>query len=377
VQNQCDHSALIDARGREESLIDQVDDHLVRWVETTLGPLTISLQSPEKMPEGQGVSLYLLSLAEKPPLQGAHRVPLQFWLRYLVTAWSEEPSEAHALLGDLLLAAMDTPEYEIELDTIPPTLWTAFGIPPRPAFILRVPVRKERPQRPVQLVRQPLNVKWIKPVRVQGAIYGPEDCPLPGVRVALMPGAGSHSLAREYARLCPFTVTDAQGQFIFDSVPDQPRCTLFIQVKDQELFATLESPLFERKSWVLRWDLLALQVFVQDGHPPVGSLVRFHLKSSPEPELHLVCAAEREPLRGLHLEYPALQLATVLNAQGQGYLLLQEKALGQAGQWLPDLTGQLLSPEQLPLAGVQIVSPSLNLSAFTDDQGLFKLKRTT
>ena len=129
---------------KEFGLIDQADDQLAHWVERTLGAITISLLPPDKAPEGEGISLYLLSLAENPPLQGNQRSPLQFWLRYLVTTWADDPSQAHALLGELLLAAMDTPAYEVELDNIPPTIWAGFGIPPRPAFILRVPVRKER-----------------------------------------------------------------------------------------------------------------------------------------------------------------------------------------------------------------------------------------
>ena len=43
--------------------------------------------------------------------------------------------------------------------------------------------------------------------------------------------------------------------------------------------------------------------------------------------------AGQEPLRSLRLEYPVLQLAAPLNAQGQGYLLLQEK------RWVRPING--------------------------------------
>jgi hypothetical protein len=355
-------------------LIPQVDNQLTRWVEKTLGAITISLLPPEKAPKGQGISLYLLSLAENPPLQGFQRAPLQFRLCYLVTAWAQDPLQAHAILGELLLAAMDTPEYEVELDNIHPTIWAGFGIPPRPAFILRVPVRKERPQGPVQLVREPLHVKWIEPVRLSGTLYGPEDSPLSGVRVALMPEAGDNPLNLEYARLCPSTVTENQGLFTFVAVPPQPRYTLFIHFKDQELFAGLDRPIPDNTPLILRWGLLALQVTGSDGQPAASSLVRFSLEGSTANGVRLVCEAGEEPLRSLRLEYPTLQLAAHLNSEGQGYLLLQEKALGQASKWLKELRGQLLSADQQPLVNAKIVCPSLNLSATTDDQGAFTLK---
>ena len=103
-------------------------------------------------------------------------------------------------------------------------------------------------------------------------------------------------------------------------------------------------------------------------------MVRFSLEGSPATGVRLVCEASEEPLRSLRLEYPMLQLAAQLNAQGQGYLLLQEKALGQASQWLKELRGQLLSADQQPLVNAKIVCPSLNLSATTDIKGTFKLK---
>ena len=368
----------------EDCLIDLKDKDLVNWVkkaleditvgDVTVGDVTVSLREPHKPARGQEISLYLLSLAEYPPMQGTQRAPLQFWLRYLVTAWAEDPSRAHELLGKLLLAALDTPEYEVELENIPPTIWTGYGIPPRPAFILRVPVRKERAQRSAQLVREPLHVNWIKSAQLNGSVYGPQDTPLPGVRIALVPDTGTNILALEYARLCPSTVTDSHGLFTFAPIPAQPRYNLFIQIKDQELFIGIDRPAPENTPLILRWGLLTLQASDRDGQPVAAGLVRFSREGSTTHEFGLVCETGREPLRGLRLVYPTLQLAALLNTQGEGYLLLHEKALVQAGQWLPDLRGQLLTADQQPLAGAQIVCLALNLSTLTDDQGAFKFK---
>jgi hypothetical protein len=361
-------------------LIDLVDDGLVKWAQKTLGnsqgpgSIEISLGSPEKTCSGQGVNLYLLALAENPPLQGARRAPLQFWLRYLVTTWAQTPEKAHAILGELLMAALDTPEFEIEIDSIPPAIWAGFGVPPRPAFIIRVPVRRDRAQHLAPLVREPLNVKWVKSIQLTGLVYGPEDSPLAGARIALMPDAGDRPPALEYARLCPTMLTNEQGMFSFHSVPVQSRYSVFIHIKDQELFISFDRPAQESTPLVLRWGLLALQVMDAEGQPAAGALLRFSRDSGTANEIGLLLEDGQGPMRSLRLEYPALQLSTPLNTQGQGYLLLHEKAISQAGQWITKLYGQVLTVDRRPLGRASINCPSLHLSATADEQGVFILK---
>ena len=359
-------------------MIDEVDARVKAWAEQILAGLAqqrpqdfsktipVALEAPHDA-AGDGVSLYLLALAEKPPLQGAQRAPLQFCLRYLVTAWAEQPSRAHAMLGELLFAALEKPEYEVQLEDIPPAIWASFGIAPRPTFLLRVPVSKERPPRLAQPVREPLRVEWIDTARVDGVVLGPGDSPLPGVRVALMPQAGDTPLAPEYARLCPATVTGADGMFTFAAIPRQPRYTFCIHIKDQELFVSLaagsaDAPL------VLRWGLLAAQA-TRDGRVVAGGCLRLSRGGAGERGPLLLCEADRDPLRGLRVEYPAGQLTAPLDTQGQGYLLLQEKALYHAGQWLPKMRWELISANGQLVSGTQVAFPSLNLSLSTDSKG--------
>jgi hypothetical protein len=66
---------------------------------------------------------------------------------------------AHRTLGDLLVAALEAREFEPELTPIAPETWTAFGVPPQPAFLLRALVQVERPMPIAPLVRQPLVVE--------------------------------------------------------------------------------------------------------------------------------------------------------------------------------------------------------------------------
>jgi hypothetical protein len=60
-----------------------------------------------------------------------HRPPLGISLRYLVTTWCENVKEAHRLLGDLMLAALEETKFEVEAIPAPVELWRAFGIAPR------------------------------------------------------------------------------------------------------------------------------------------------------------------------------------------------------------------------------------------------------
>src|SRR6266850_5283921 len=129
------------------------------WVGTVVEGGYVSLGPPDNQRAGRGVGLYLLELVQSPPPSSNKRPPLQLALRYLITAWSGTPEDAHQMLVALMFAAMENKEFQVELEPLPVTVWTAFGVPPRPSFILRVPLRQERPQPQTKLVREPLRVE--------------------------------------------------------------------------------------------------------------------------------------------------------------------------------------------------------------------------
>lgn len=190
-------------------MIDQVDQRLRDWTQSTLPDCDVTFEAPGDAKEGIGVSLYLFDIVNNPPARGSHRPPLQVALRYLVTSWGNKPDEAHRLLGNLIFAAMDNPDFDIELDPIPVALWRALGIVPRPAFVIRVPLRRERPEPERRLVRLPLVVKKSPMGGVEGTVVGPGDIPIANARVEL-PG-----LRRS-------TRTDSKGRFVFSAVPTAP-----------------------------------------------------------------------------------------------------------------------------------------------------------
>ena len=125
-------------------MIDEIDQRLRAWVGEVSGEVPVSFAVPGRNLPKRGVSLYLLELNAAPPARSVRRVPLQFSVCYLITVTAETPERAHQLLGELVFAALETPEFDVDLGAIPGELWTALGVPPQPAFRLRLPVRRER-----------------------------------------------------------------------------------------------------------------------------------------------------------------------------------------------------------------------------------------
>lgn len=231
-------------------MIDRVDDRLLAWVERVVAaagvePAMFSLAPPNGAASGRGVSLYLLELADAPPLRGVKRAPVQLSLHYLVTTWADDPKEAHRLLGELVFAALEDPELEVRFDPVPGATWAALGALPRPAFVLRVPLRKERPEPEVERVRRPLQVE-VKPlVNVQGIVLGPEDVPLGDAQV----GLPSVEL---------FARTDVNGRFRFTTVLKEPGPqVLSVRAKGWELDVPVTLPLNEDEPLVIRFNPLS------------------------------------------------------------------------------------------------------------------------
>jgi hypothetical protein len=224
-------------------VIDQTDGRLVDWVAHVAEGATISLSPPNDSHTGRGVSLYLLEFIPQPPSGNARRLPLQLALRYLVTTWADTPEEAHRLLGNLVFAAMESAEFQVELEPFPITAWTAFHVIPRPAFVLRVPLRLERPEPPTKLVRKPMVLKTVVASSLHGVVLTPDDVPLAGATV-------------ELPALQLTEHTDANGHFRFAAVPAQPHPRqLRIKAKGRELDVTIEQPGSEHEPLVIRFDI--------------------------------------------------------------------------------------------------------------------------
>ncbi|MGC9347454.1 MAG: Pvc16 family protein [Anaerolineae bacterium] len=223
-------------------MIDQIDRRLKAWMESVVAGPSFSLAPPGDAQAESGVSFFLLELVENAPARTSTPTPLQLSLRYLVTTWAEAPEEAHRLLGELVFAAMETSEFEVELEPVAPAIWAALGAAPRPSFILRVPLRKERPQPPVKRVRAPLMVQVAPVTSLYGVVLGPDDVPVMGAAV--------HMPALQIS-----TRTDAQGRFAFHTVPaGEEAGELRVRARGREIRVTVKETTSEEAPVVVRFE---------------------------------------------------------------------------------------------------------------------------
>ncbi len=188
-------------------MLDQIDRQLRDWIQNKVG-VAVSLAVPTKATQKQGVTLYLLELAALPPLSGMHRAPLQFALRYLVTTWAESPEEAHRLLGEIVLLAMESPGcpgLEVDFSPIPPQFWAGLAVPPQPAVVLKVPFRLERPEPVVPVVRT-VRSDVVSFIYLHGVVLDGAGQPVVNAEV-------------EYPALQAVTRTDSEGRFQLRDLP--------------------------------------------------------------------------------------------------------------------------------------------------------------
>jgi hypothetical protein len=224
-------------------MIDEIDRQLTGWIGTILDKASVSLAPPGPPDSAKGVGLYLMELVQSQATRGTRRPPLLMTLRYLVTTQAPKPEDAHQMLGALVIAALQNPDFEIEQDPLPLSLWTTLGIAPRPAFVLRVPFRQERPEQRAPLVRKSLVVKQL-PIRTFGGqVVGPQNIPIMNARV-------------DMPSLDLTTTTDSKGRFYFSSVPAVSGARLLvIRAKGQEFSINTQQTASEKEPLVIQLQL--------------------------------------------------------------------------------------------------------------------------
>jgi hypothetical protein len=224
-------------------MFDQADHQLKEWAAALLPEATITLEAPQEGQAGRGVNLYLMGLAERPATHESPQPSLRIVLNYLVTTWAESPEEAHRLLGELAFAALASPEFEVDFDTLPVLVWASYHLIPRPYFVLNVPVRKLREVPPLKYVTTPLSIRGAETTRLYGLTVGPDNVPLSGVQIT-MPA------------LRQVQYSDARGRFVFPLVPGPPAQRMIrVKVKGRELEVTPTQPTSEAEPFVIRFDV--------------------------------------------------------------------------------------------------------------------------
>jgi Pvc16 N-terminal domain len=203
-------------------MAEEFDERMTNWVTSELQGVEVSLAAPGAQRTGRGVGMYLMEVMQSPPPSTNKRPPLQLTLRYLVTAWSDKQEDAHQILVQLIFAAMENKDFQVGLESIPLSVWTAFGTVPQPSFVLSVPLRRERSEPDTKLVREPLKVQAAPMMSFHGLLLGPGDLPLSDCRV-------------EVPSLRLYTSTDHKGRFCFPGIPAIGTKKLLIKAKGREL----------------------------------------------------------------------------------------------------------------------------------------------
>ena len=225
-------------------MADRPDDRVKTWVASVVEGVDVTLDPPTAQHSGQGIGLYLLDLMQSSSISTVKPPPLQLTLRYLVTAWAEQSKMPINFSLRLFFAAMENTDFDVERNPPPVELWRAFGVKPRPAFLLRSPLLLERPKNTAKLVRQPVKVQVISCVAFYGRVLGPGDTPLSNCLVQI-PALGLS------------TSSDRQGRFTFRSLPSSGMTRLVIKARGHELSVNSDQAFPDSTSpMVIRFDSL-------------------------------------------------------------------------------------------------------------------------
>jgi hypothetical protein len=206
-------------------VIHQVDAALRKWCDAALKRLkpsadfAVFVGPPNRAPDGPHVGLHLLDVRPGSPRLNTRQPIVEIVTRYAVTAYNaDDATESHRILGELLLSILETPalpdggspdallKIEADLVSLQPADWLAFGVPPRPAFLIRVPIHRARALPDAPTVTEGIDVDWRSLRRLSGTVLGPNDVPLPGAEVRLN-------------ALGLTAYTDPAGRFQIASVP--------------------------------------------------------------------------------------------------------------------------------------------------------------
>jgi hypothetical protein len=219
-------------------VLTEVDDAVRAWIAELAGVVAVDAGPPRSADhDGAPVALYALGVEPQVELRNDlhHPAPATVWLRYLLCGGSPHTPEVLGVL-DAVLARLFDPgsgdrgglDLELEPSVEPLGTWSALGVPPRPAIVLRVRCRFERASRDVAPVLAPLRVEGGPVHSLRGRLVGPGEIPIVGAEVGL-PATGARSR------------TDGSGAFTLPSVPPGP-LSLTVRAKGREFLVAVEAP---------------------------------------------------------------------------------------------------------------------------------------
>ena len=206
-------------------MIDKIGKEIRDWAGSVVTDAEVVLGLPGANTQNAQVGLYLLDLSQSKCARVGKLSPFKFNLRYLVTASAPRAEEAQRLLGELIFAALqkpekEPPEFEVIVEPLPVEAWAVLGAAPQPSFFLRAPLRLERPEPAVPMVKEPVVLQPSPMRTLSGTVYESGGMPIMGARVELL-------------TLGIATRTDEWGRFRFAGVPSNGQLKLLAQAKGQ------------------------------------------------------------------------------------------------------------------------------------------------
>lgn len=182
------------------------NQRLETWIRTVLTGPAVSFEPPRDTADEGAIWIHLLDLLPSPATSPSPRPSLCLSVRYLLTAWGQSPEAEHQLLGELVVAAMQCTEFDVEFQPVDMAFWQAFALPPRPGFTVRLRIEIERPRPAIPLIRTRARVRETGVTSLSGQVLGTGSVPLSGAEVSV-------------PSLRLTTRTDHRGGFRFTSVP--------------------------------------------------------------------------------------------------------------------------------------------------------------
>jgi hypothetical protein len=197
---------------------------LERWVKSVAPTASWTLDLPlaKDITSVGSASTFLLEMMPASLPSTGRKPPLRWMLRFLVTGWASDPLAAHALLTELAFSAAARTGWQVEQEPVSLSVWAAFGVAPRPSFLVRVPLELVQEEGPSAPKARTLSMSGGTLVALRGVLFGADDVPLSG---------GSVELPALNLR----TETNAGGEFCLKGVPGSIVNTLRVMAKGSSL----------------------------------------------------------------------------------------------------------------------------------------------
>ena len=177
-------------------MIDTIDRRLKEWVTSTVADADVRLFMPMAKVERPTVVMVLLQMATDPTRSKTPR-SLGLVLHYLVTVCAKTIDEALPVIDHLFVSALDHHDLSVGHQPISPEVWETIGARPQPAFRLVVPLPSRGANPDLQAAHGSVRRPSLE--TFDGVVLGPNDEPIPRVRVQL-PDSSAVAYTDRYGR---------------------------------------------------------------------------------------------------------------------------------------------------------------------------------